>query len=181
MWTEFREVLTTRMYSNYQTRLVGRVYSIFLYFWCFCRQDWSLTGICWCIIRLLTCKDIILVHTTLYRLWTWNFWVQLPYHANLLMSWLLSNGCSVQTEAPPPRKQRNNRYLRWTTRMNRILTNVLLDQYATNNHSPNGWKADAYTAIIIATKEKCDVTPTKLNIISHLKLEIIITKLSIKA
>lgn len=80
------------------------------------------------------------------------------------------------TEAPPPCKQRNCKYVRWIARMDSVLNNVLVDQHAFGNHSPNGWKVPMYTAVISAIKKECDVVITKDNIIPVLKLAITITK-----
>lgn len=55
-------------------------------------------------------------------------------------------------EAPLPRKQRNNKYLRWTPRMDSGLANVLQNQHFVGYHSLNCWKAPIYTMFISAIK-----------------------------
>lgn len=53
--------------------------------------------------------------------------------------------------------------------MDHVLTNVLLDQHAIGNRSPNGWKTPTYIAAINIIKKECDVIITKDNIQSCLR------------
>ncbi|KAJ7950855.1 L10-interacting MYB domain-containing protein [Quillaja saponaria] len=70
---------------------------------------------------------------------------------------------------PTKNKEKAKSYLKWSMSMDRVLTNVLLDQYNLGNRSPNGWKDVTYTTAINDLKDQCNVVVTKDNIKARLK------------
>lgn len=66
-------------------------------------------------------------------------------------------------------KDKAKSYVKWTKQMDRVLTNVLLEQHKMGNKVPNGWKPASYTAAINGIREQCNILITKDNIVSRLK------------
>lgn len=98
----------------------------------------------------------------------WSFQFLAVVVISLLIDYmLLKLGIPSNSQAPPNRKERTKNT--WDGQpIDSVLTNVLLNQHVVGNHSPNGWKAPAYTVVINAIKKDCDVTITKDNIIFRL-------------
>ncbi|XP_047322091.1 uncharacterized protein At2g29880-like [Impatiens glandulifera] len=67
------------------------------------------------------------------------------------------------------RRMKTKSYLKWTSMMDNVLTNVLLEQHNLGNHPPNGWKSVAYAAAVSALHNQCNVNVSRENIQSRLK------------
>ncbi|KAK8921029.1 hypothetical protein KSP39_PZI020050 [Platanthera zijinensis] len=60
-------------------------------------------------------------------------------------------------------------YMHWTSEMDIILSNALLEQHSLGHKTHNGWKSVAFTAAMTALKDICGIETSKEKVMARLK------------
>ncbi|KAK6915939.1 Myb/SANT-like domain [Dillenia turbinata] len=83
----------------------------------------------------------------------------------------VSEGTKSPSRVKEGRRSQTSKYVAWATDMDRVLSQVLIEQMNINNKLDGkfSWKAPAWAAAVRALEEEVDVVVTKTNVQSRLK------------